>query len=185
MRAAIVLVYLANLALALSGSSIAASVPATYSNAGLTVTVPSGWHVVHRRLTPCTNPLERLTLSGHGGLVTLVETSNPAPTSNASRPVRRDSTCTASHSGAPAVPHSTGADGSSTSATTAAASTCTCISARPEPGKRSSGSWTRFGSGPALDSRGTQGKTTRLSAAAALRANGRTLDAQFLSSITV
>lgn len=77
MRAAIVLVCLANLSLGLSRSTIAASAPATYSNAGLTATVPAGWHVVHRRLTPCTNPLERLTLSGHGGLVTLMETLDP------------------------------------------------------------------------------------------------------------
>jgi hypothetical protein len=77
MRAAIMLVCLASLALGLSRSSIAASRPATDSHAGLTVTLPAGWHVVQKRLTPCTNPLERLTLSGHGALVTLMETLDP------------------------------------------------------------------------------------------------------------
>ncbi len=46
---------------------------ATHTTAGLTVTLPSGWRVVHRRLTPCVNPIERLTVTGRGALVMLQE----------------------------------------------------------------------------------------------------------------
>ena len=60
---------------------------ATYSAAGLKVTVPAGWHVVHERLTPCTNPVERLALAGRGALVSLTETLDPR------RYVRRFSAC--------------------------------------------------------------------------------------------
>jgi hypothetical protein len=40
---------------------------------GLSVRLPVGWHVVHRRLTPCTDPAERLTLRGRGAMVMLQE----------------------------------------------------------------------------------------------------------------
>lgn len=50
---------------------------ATYSHAGLTVTLPAGWRVVHKRLTPCVNPIERVTLAGRGAQVTLMETLDP------------------------------------------------------------------------------------------------------------
>lgn len=49
----------------------------TYTTAGLTVTLPLGWRVVHRRLTPCVNPIERLTLAGPGALVMLQESLDP------------------------------------------------------------------------------------------------------------
>ena len=75
MRSAIVLMYL-GLVLGVSPSSTA-SRPATYSHAGVTVTVPAGWHVVRERLTACTNPRERLTLAGRGAQVTLMETLDP------------------------------------------------------------------------------------------------------------
>ena len=46
--------------------------------AGVHATVPAGWKVVDRRLTPCTNPLERLTLVGpNGAMVTLQESLDP------------------------------------------------------------------------------------------------------------
>jgi len=48
-----------------------------YTTAGLTVTLPPGWLVVHRRLTPCVNPIERLTLTGRGALVMLQESLDP------------------------------------------------------------------------------------------------------------
>jgi hypothetical protein len=48
-----------------------------YTAAGLTVTLPAGWRVVHRRLTPCVNPIERLTLTGGGALVMLQESLDP------------------------------------------------------------------------------------------------------------
>lgn len=40
---------------------------------GLSVTVPDGWSVVARPLTPCTNPVQRLALRGRGALVQLQE----------------------------------------------------------------------------------------------------------------
>jgi hypothetical protein len=76
-RAAILLLCTANAVLVTSHSSNAASRIATYSHAGLTVTVPAGWHVVGKRITPCVNPLERVTLAGRGAQVTLMETLDP------------------------------------------------------------------------------------------------------------
>jgi hypothetical protein len=76
MRVAIVLMCV-GLALGVSPSSSASGGPASYSHAGLTLTVPAGWHVVHERLTPCTNPLERVTVAGRGAQVTLTETLDP------------------------------------------------------------------------------------------------------------
>jgi hypothetical protein len=43
------------------------------SRHGLAMLLPSSWHVVHRRLTPCIDPSERLTVAGHGSLVMLQE----------------------------------------------------------------------------------------------------------------
>lgn len=51
--------------------------PATYTRSGLTVSLPRQWRVVERRLTPCTNPIERLTASGRGALVMLQESLPP------------------------------------------------------------------------------------------------------------
>lgn len=31
--------------------------------------MPSGWRLVDRRLTPCTNPIERITIAGRGAMV--------------------------------------------------------------------------------------------------------------------
>jgi hypothetical protein len=77
MRAAIVLGLLAALAFGPPRAFGAADMPATYSRAGLTVTLPAGWRVLHARHTACTNPIERLTVSGHGALMTLMETLDP------------------------------------------------------------------------------------------------------------
>jgi hypothetical protein len=41
--------------------------------AGITAVLPEGWRVVDRRLTPCTDPVERLTVVGHGAMVMLQE----------------------------------------------------------------------------------------------------------------
>jgi hypothetical protein len=76
-RVSIVAALVAGIMPVFVASAFAGGRPATYSDAGLTITVPAGWHVVHERLTPCTNPLERLTLSGRGALVTLMETLDP------------------------------------------------------------------------------------------------------------
>jgi hypothetical protein len=40
---------------------------------GVAVLLPSSWHVVSRRLTPCIDPSERLTVAGRGALVMLQE----------------------------------------------------------------------------------------------------------------
>ena len=77
MRVVVLLMCSASLVLALARSSSAATHIAIYSHAGLTVTLPAGWRVVHKRLTPCTNPLERVTLAGRGAQVTLMETLDP------------------------------------------------------------------------------------------------------------
>jgi hypothetical protein len=56
-----------------SPSRVSAAMRPTTTTAGLTVTLRPGWRVVHRRLTPCVNPLERLTVTGRGALVMLQE----------------------------------------------------------------------------------------------------------------
>jgi hypothetical protein len=48
-----------------------------YTTAGLSVSLPGGWHPIRRRLTPCTNPIERLTVFGRGALVMLQESLDP------------------------------------------------------------------------------------------------------------
>jgi hypothetical protein len=51
---------------------------ATVERAGIKAPVPTGWHVIDKRLTPCSNPLERLTLAGPGGgMVMLQESLDP------------------------------------------------------------------------------------------------------------
>lgn len=61
-----------------SAASVEAKVlTATYTRAGISVTVPSGWHVVDRRLTPCTNPIERVTIAGRGAMVMIQESLDP------------------------------------------------------------------------------------------------------------
>jgi hypothetical protein len=62
--------------------------PATYTSLGLTVALPSGWRVVHRRLTPCVDPVERLNVSGHGALIMLQERLHPASGEFSPRPSR-------------------------------------------------------------------------------------------------
>lgn len=49
------------------------NVSVAVSPSGLFVRVPPGWQVVHRKLTPCSNPVERLTVAGRGALVMLQE----------------------------------------------------------------------------------------------------------------
>jgi len=62
---------------ALLAIALAAPAP-TVERAGITAPVPSGWHVIEKRLTPCSNPLERLTLAGPGGgMVMLQESLDP------------------------------------------------------------------------------------------------------------
>lgn len=45
-----------------------------YERAGLSVKVPTGWTIVRKPLSVCTNPVQRLALRGHGALVQIVET---------------------------------------------------------------------------------------------------------------
>jgi hypothetical protein len=45
---------------------------------GITAPVPAGWRLIDERLTPCTNPIERLTLAGpDGAMVMLQESLDP------------------------------------------------------------------------------------------------------------
>jgi hypothetical protein len=41
--------------------------------AGISVLVPDGWTVVRKPLSPCTNPVQRIALRGHGAVVQIVE----------------------------------------------------------------------------------------------------------------
>jgi hypothetical protein len=47
------------------------------SRHGIAVLLPPRWHVVDRRLTPCVDPSERLTVAGDGALVMLQERLRP------------------------------------------------------------------------------------------------------------
>lgn len=71
-------------ALAAAGATAAPNRKGLYSDTqiGLSVRVPAGWHVVRRRLTPCSNPIERLTVVGRGALVMLQESLGPLLTTN-------------------------------------------------------------------------------------------------------
>jgi hypothetical protein len=52
----------------------AAAEAGRYGHTGLSVEVPTGWRVVGKPLSVCTNPVQRLALRGHGALVQIVET---------------------------------------------------------------------------------------------------------------
>jgi hypothetical protein len=57
---------------------VLASSGVTVERVGITAPVPRGWSVVGERLTPCVNPIERLTLTGPGGgMVMLQESLDP------------------------------------------------------------------------------------------------------------
>jgi hypothetical protein len=77
MRARLVLALLGALALTAPAALPAEGLPTISTTSGLTVALPSGWRVIHGRLTPCTNPIERLTVTGRGGLVMLQESLDP------------------------------------------------------------------------------------------------------------
>jgi hypothetical protein len=58
-------------------AALALAAPASadrYERVGLSVDVPNGWTAVRKPLSPCTNPVQRLALRGHGALVQIVET---------------------------------------------------------------------------------------------------------------
>jgi hypothetical protein len=88
------LVPLALVACTLSASASADSAggsaahPALHMGFGITVTLPPGWHVVRRRLTPCSDPSERVTVAGRGGLVMVQERLHAAPGEFPPRPAR-------------------------------------------------------------------------------------------------
>jgi hypothetical protein len=44
---------------------------------GLSVRYPSGWTIVRRHLTPCSNPIQRMALRRRGALVLLMESLDP------------------------------------------------------------------------------------------------------------
>ena len=67
------LLLLAAALLAGTASPAEARGSAEYTTHGLTVSVPRGWSVVHRRLTPCVNPIERIDLVGDGAFLMLQE----------------------------------------------------------------------------------------------------------------
>jgi len=62
-------------ALCAAGATAAPARQTLYSDVqvGLAVRLPVGWHVVRHRLTPCSDPVERLTLTGRGAMVMLQE----------------------------------------------------------------------------------------------------------------
>jgi hypothetical protein len=72
-------VALAVLLLASSAPAAPAATERVYSRprVGLSVWYPSGWAVVRRHLTPCTNPIQRIALRRRGALVLLMESLDP------------------------------------------------------------------------------------------------------------
>jgi hypothetical protein len=77
MPARLVLAVIGALALSAPAALQAEGLPTISTRSGLTVALPAGWRVVHERLTPSTNPLERLTVAGRGALVMLQESLDP------------------------------------------------------------------------------------------------------------
>jgi hypothetical protein len=71
MRRLVVLGALACIAVPATGDA------ATFRSARISVRVPTGWHVVHRRFANCINPAQRLALNGDGALVVVLETLDP------------------------------------------------------------------------------------------------------------
>jgi hypothetical protein len=69
-------------------ASAATHSPTLYTHFGLSVALPPGWRPVVRRLTPCIDPAERLTVAGRGGLVMLQERMHPASGEFPARPLR-------------------------------------------------------------------------------------------------
>lgn len=55
---------------------------------GLSILVPTGWRVSHRRFTPCSDPIERFSLLGSGQILTVEERLAPAPRELTRRPRR-------------------------------------------------------------------------------------------------
>jgi hypothetical protein len=51
--------------------------PTVVTRAAISAVLPPRWHVVHRRLTPCVNPVERLVVRGNGALVMVQEGLKP------------------------------------------------------------------------------------------------------------
>jgi hypothetical protein len=62
-------------ALAAAGATAALDRSRLYRDdrVGLSIRLPAGWHIVRRRLTPCIDPVERLTVVGRGAMVMLQE----------------------------------------------------------------------------------------------------------------
>ncbi len=73
----LLLLVLATIASAQPAFAQAEGFTTTFTKAGITVTMPSGWRVVDRRLTPCTNPIERITIAGRGAMVMVQESLDP------------------------------------------------------------------------------------------------------------
>ena len=72
---------------AVLAAGAAARGPTVVTRAGITAALPPGWRTVDRRMTPCTDPVERLTLVGHGAMVMLQE-RQAGPRGFPSRPRR-------------------------------------------------------------------------------------------------
>ena len=54
----------------------------------LSIAVPPGWRVTHRRFTACSDPVERFTLlSGHGQILTIQERLDPIAAELGQRPL--------------------------------------------------------------------------------------------------
>ena len=56
------------------GFAIAAPAGHRYEQTGVSIDVPPGWIPVRQQLSVCTNPVQRVALSGHGALIQVVET---------------------------------------------------------------------------------------------------------------
>jgi hypothetical protein len=55
-------------------AALALAAPVHDAGNGISIRVPPGWHVLAERLTPCTNPIERVDVTGpRGALVMLQE----------------------------------------------------------------------------------------------------------------
>jgi hypothetical protein len=75
----------------LSGAFVAAAQSATATNRvdvghGLSFAVPPGWRVSHHRFTPCTDPVERVSLIRGDAILMLQERLDPARAELSRRP---------------------------------------------------------------------------------------------------
>ena len=120
------------------------------SRHGITVLLPPHWHGVDRKLTPCIDPSERLTVAGGGALVMLQERLRPVAGEFPRDRMRLPSVAVPSTWSA--ALRCRGEVGCSDSRTMAEASMPTSTSANAAPDPRHSRFSTAFASSPSLRS---------------------------------